>query len=288
MNRFGFSAILAAVFLSGCILTIDASESKQGILTSNILVQESKTVLKLKNEIAQPEAATNCSEDNPCHNWGTCLEGGTCACRNGTSGTQCQIVDDCEELPPMCGKGTDVKCVGVNMVDEGLVSGKCRCQDSAKKFDHGLELCRANRKVKKISLCCVLNLLSPLEQRRCVKYDDCDPNATAQVDSPSSAGCKEGVSGDRCEFIDQCRDRVVECGDAAPCTAAIWLGFSYSIQRCRRVRTTTKCAGVSSLILTERINYCFTESEIISHWPHGPAPLPAPVKEAPVTASRAA
>ncbi|GFY69655.1 uncharacterized protein TNIN_18641 [Trichonephila inaurata madagascariensis] len=140
-------------------------------------------------------AETQCSKDIDCHYAGKCIttaEGSKeCECKNGTSGSLCQDVDDCVTNPYMCGNGTDVRCI----FDVSVEKATCKCDNSRKKFDPGTETCRI-----------------PCKYGDCGRYGSCHTDFF--LDDPVRfCWCRQGVRGDRCEIIDVCVNKDVDCGD---------------------------------------------------------------------------
>ncbi|GFQ90214.1 uncharacterized protein TNCT_394981, partial [Trichonephila clavata] len=112
------------------------------ISVSDSLQGENQDILEFKESVLKLEAETQCSKDIDCHYAGKCItraDGSKeCECKNGTSGSLCQDVDECVANPYMCGNGTDVRCI----FDVSLQKATCKCDNSRKKFDPGTETCR--------------------------------------------------------------------------------------------------------------------------------------------------
>ncbi|GIZ03116.1 uncharacterized protein CEXT_690831 [Caerostris extrusa] len=186
--HFYLVASLVSVLLNVCvhgILVESITEDGSFVLPLDILKEKSIPVPNLDEE-AVVQYAGGCSEKNQCHNGGTCGDGGACACRKGTSGVMCERVDECQEQPKKCGKGTDVECV-FTTDNQGGGSATCQCEDSNKEFDKKLKLCRV-----------------PCTSWGCGEFGTCGAQRFCV--------CQKGVSGDRCEVVDQCQSKEVDCG----------------------------------------------------------------------------
>ncbi|KAF8778235.1 Tenascin-X like protein [Argiope bruennichi] len=145
-----------------------------------------------------------CRNNTDCMNGGQCTNDGTCSCPRGTDGPLCQDVLGCIKNPNMCGNGTDVQCV-YDMFD--LAS--CKCDDSKKHF---------NKLIGKCAEPCDKYINHQLIREDCGEYGRC---------SNSFCWCVKGVSGDRCETIDQCASGEVDCSNDPMATCSLGIDGAY-------------------------------------------------------------
>ncbi|GFV43928.1 uncharacterized protein TNCV_1669431 [Trichonephila clavipes] len=193
-----FFVLFYVVSLSICISCTQSDTLETDIshiFVSDSLKGKNKDIPEFKESVLKLEAETQCSKDIDCHYAGKCIttaEGSKeCECKNGTSGSLCQDVDDCVANPYMCGNGTDVRCI----FDVSVEKATCKCDNFRKKFDPGTETCRI-----------------PCKYGDCGRYGSCHTDFFLN-DPVKFCWCREGVRGDRCEIIDVCVNKDVDCGD---------------------------------------------------------------------------
>ncbi|GFS94857.1 uncharacterized protein NPIL_104901 [Nephila pilipes] len=198
-----FSHFILFVLLFTVSQNIYISRTLADTPKTGISENESEGLLENKESFLKADAITQCARDVDCHYAGKCITRNdglkVCECRNGTSGPICQDVEECIANPYMCGNGTDVRCV----FDIKLEKAVCKCDSSSKKFDPGTETCRI-----------------PCKYGDCGRYGSC--HADYLVDDPEKfCWCREGVRGDRCEIIDKCVNKEVDCGDDPTATCEL-------------------------------------------------------------------
>ncbi|CAL1296937.1 unnamed protein product [Larinioides sclopetarius] len=165
-----------------------------------------------------------CSKSTDCMYGGNCTSDGTCSCPVGTYGTFCQDVHECIKNPEMCGNGTDVKCI-FDVYDE---EASCSCDDKKKWFNSFKKRCAEP---------CEKYVNHKLVKEDCGKYGRC---------TSSFCFCVKGISGDRCEVIDQCFSGEVDCKGDPSATCSLGIDGAYC--KCDKVfqvfdKTEKRCKG---------------------------------------------
>ncbi|GFR07206.1 uncharacterized protein TNCT_528201 [Trichonephila clavata] len=187
-------AIPQSIHTSGALAdNLEEASSEISVLES--LIDENHRIHDLEESVLKSNE--QCNQNTDCYHAGKCVtkEDGIkeCECKNGTSGPLCKVVDECVDKSNKCGSGKDVQCV-FDIVSEKAV---CKCNNSSKKFDTITKTCRV-----------------PCE----LYSSDCGDYGTCRRDYVSKntfafCSCRKGVRGDRCETIDKCVNKEVDCGE---------------------------------------------------------------------------
>ncbi|XP_035220880.1 neurogenic locus notch homolog protein 1-like [Stegodyphus dumicola] len=125
-----------------------------------------------------------CQTSSDCLHGGTCIDN-VCLCKNGTSGSRCEIVEECERRGHIC---EEANAICLYDIEEEEVY--CKCKEEGKTYDILTERCR--------EFC--------IDDSHCANGGKC---------SRGFCRCKAGTEGDKCTIVTGCTDDFV-----SKCTAA--------------------------------------------------------------------
>ncbi|KFM78683.1 Tenascin-X, partial [Stegodyphus mimosarum] len=122
-----------------------------------------------------------CFSDDECENEGKCTEKRFCACKVGTSGDKCQVVNGCtDDVVRRCEAG----------------HGKCKFNENVPKKAH----CFCNEQNK------VFNGIKCVE----ICHNDADCEHDGMCTEGKFCKCEAGTSGDHCSLVDGCTEDFVQ------------------------------------------------------------------------------
>ncbi|XP_035215942.1 neurogenic locus Notch protein-like [Stegodyphus dumicola] len=126
-----------------------------------------------------------CKNDSDCFHGGECRQK-ICLCKNGTSGDNCQNIEECMTLDKVC-RGANAVC-SYNIEEE---NASCKCEEEGKIYNEVTGKCQVECK----------------NDCNCFRGGECRQKICL---------CKNGTSGDNCQNIEECMtlDKVCRVANA--------------------------------------------------------------------------
>ncbi|XP_042911352.1 delta-like protein C [Parasteatoda tepidariorum] len=182
-----------------------------------------------------------CVDQKPCKSYKECFNGADCLnanheedgkephyceCKFGTSGDYCERIEECIDNPNYCGDGDGVIC----SYNKFLMRAYCQCKNRNQRFDWPQKRCVERNKCRTSEDCLPFGQC----QDKCITWEPCQD--FSHIEKKRSCHCIEGTSGEHCQVIDDCYNKVVDCGTSNNVTCDYYHNHgltAYAFCRCK-------------------------------------------------------